>query len=174
MIEKKEPLDPIKYCFFYFEILKLRSYKLYGLEAITAHNGWSMALAGALIVFAGLVVLSFAISQLHKILMIWDKKPTRLPEDEEMPLEEGPEGEGIIFLPKEFPSDINEIAQLYKPLIDEIGETFYLSNLYAIAKKNDFPHPHITFTAFRDAEIIIPHGDGVFAWNQPEENEKGQ
>jgi len=42
---------------------------LYGLQAIAAHNGWAMALAGALIVFSGLVILSFVISQLHKILM---------------------------------------------------------------------------------------------------------
>jgi hypothetical protein len=45
---------------------------LYGLEAITTHNGWAMSLAGALIVFAGLVVLSTVISQLHKILGIGD------------------------------------------------------------------------------------------------------
>ena len=94
---------------------------MYGLEAIAAHNGWSMALAGALIVFAGLLVLSSVISQLHKILMIWDKEPIPLVEDEEVPQEEEPEDEKIISLPKEFPSDINEIAQLYRPLIDEIG-----------------------------------------------------
>lgn len=128
-----------------------------------------MAVAGALIVFAGLVVLSFVISQLHKILAIGDKKPTQLPEDQEPAIGHEP----MIFLPKEFPSDINEVAKLYKPLIDEIGETFYLSNLYAVARKNEFPHPHTTLTAFREYDIMIPHGDGVFSWNQPEENEKG-
>jgi len=142
---------------------------LYGLEAISAHNGWAMALAGALIVFAGLVILSFVISQLHKILAILDKKPTQLPEDQKPAIEDEP----IISLPKEFPSDLNEVAKLYKPLIDEIGETFYLSNLYAAAKKNEFPHPHTTLSAFREYDIMIPHGDGVFSWNQPEENEKG-
>lgn len=146
---------------------------MYGFEAITAHNGWAMALAGALIVFSGLVVLCSVIAQLHKILTIWDKKPTELPEDHEPAIGYEPEDEPIISLPKDFPSDINEIAQLYKPIIDEIGETFYLSNLYAIARKNNYPHPHITFTAFREAGIMIPHGDGVFGWNQPEENEKG-
>ncbi|MBW1726140.1 MAG: OadG family protein [Deltaproteobacteria bacterium] len=39
---------------------------MYGLQAIAAYNGWAMALAGALIVFSGLVILSFVISQLHK------------------------------------------------------------------------------------------------------------
>ena len=146
---------------------------MYGLKAISAHNGWAMALAGALIVFAGLVILSFVISQLHKILAILDKKPTQLPEDQKAAIGDELEDEPIISLPKEFPSDINEVAKLYKPLIDEIGETFYLSNLYAAAKKNEFPHPHTTLSAFREYDIMIPHGDGVFSWNQPEENEKG-
>jgi hypothetical protein len=142
---------------------------LYGFEAITAHNGWAMALAGALIVFSGLVILSFVISQLHKILAIWDKKTPPLPEDQEPTIGDEP----IISLPKELPPDINEVAKLYKPLIDEIGETFYLSNLYAVARKNEFPHPHTTLSAFREHDIMIPHGDGVFSWIQPEENEKG-
>jgi hypothetical protein len=129
---------------------------LYGLEAITTHHGWAMSLAGALIVFAGLVVLSTVISQLHKILGIGDKTQKEL----------------MVTLPKEFPSDIDEIARLYQPLIEEIGDTFYLSNLHTIARKNGFPHPHITLNAFRDAEILIPYGDGVFSWNHPEENEQ--
>ena len=147
---------------------------MYGLEAIAAHNGWTMALAGALIVFSGLVVLSFVISQLHKILNIWDKKFPQVPEDQEPAPDEKPEDEPIISLPKEFPSDINDVAKLYQPLIDEIGETFYLSNLYATARKNAYPHPHITLTAFREHDIIISHGDGVFSWNQPEENEENE
>lgn len=146
---------------------------MYGLEAITAHNGWAMALAGALIVFSGLVILSSVISQLHKILMIRDKKPTPLPESQETTIGYEPEDEPIIPFPKELPSDINEVAKLYKPLVDELGETFYLSNLYAVASKNKFPHPHITLTAFREHDIIVPHGDGVFSWNQPEEIEEG-
>ena len=47
---------------------------MYGFENITANNGWAMAVIGATIVFAGLVVLSFAISQIHKVLALWDKR----------------------------------------------------------------------------------------------------
>ena len=46
---------------------------MYGLEAISAQNGWAMAIAGALIVMAGLTVLSFVISQLHKIAALLEK-----------------------------------------------------------------------------------------------------
>ena len=45
---------------------------MYGIEAINAHNGWAMAIAGALIVMSGLSVLSFIISQLHRVLDLMD------------------------------------------------------------------------------------------------------
>ncbi len=146
---------------------------MYGFEAITFHNGWAMALAGALIVFSGLVVLSLAISQIHKILALFEKeeKEVDFQQNLKAPKEDELEDKPLISLPKQFPADINEIARLYQPLIDELGETFYLSNLYAISRKNKFPHPHITLTAFRESEILIPYGEGVFTWNLPEEND---
>jgi len=145
---------------------------LYGFEAISFHNGWSMALTGALIVFAGLVLLSTTIYIFPKILMFWEKRQIKFEQNHKMPIEVEPEEKPDLSLPKLFPSDINEIANLYKPLIEELGETFYLTDLYEISKKYDFPHPHITLAAFRDSEILIPHGEGVFTWNQPEDNEK--
>ena len=144
---------------------------MYGLQAIATYNGWAMALAGALIVFSGLVVLSFVISQLHKILIFFEKKAGYVDEDPEISDVEPPEDKPWISLPKQFPTDIKEVARLYKPLVEEIGETFYLSQLYEMSKKNNFPHPHITFTAFRESNILIPDGDGVFTWNPPTEND---
>ena len=47
---------------------------MYGIENITANNGWAMAAVGATIVFMGLVVLSFVISQIHNILEYFEKK----------------------------------------------------------------------------------------------------
>jgi hypothetical protein len=147
---------------------------LYGLKAITAHNGWAMALAGALIVFSGLVVLSFVISQLHKVLMFFEKKPVDVQQDPEIP-DVGPLEDKLGFLlPKPFPADINEIVRLYKPLVEEMGDPFYLSKLYEILRKNDFPHPHITLTALRESKILIPDGDGVFTWNPPTENDDNE
>ena len=46
---------------------------MYGLDAISAANGWAMAIAGALIVMTGLTVLSFVISQLHKVAGLLEK-----------------------------------------------------------------------------------------------------
>jgi hypothetical protein len=147
---------------------------LYGLHAIAVHNGWAMALAGSLIVFSGLVVLSFVISQLHKLLNIFEKKANGVAQDLEPSDVEPPEEKPWISLPKQFPADIKEVAHLYKPLVEELGETFYLSQLYEMSKKNDFPHPHITLTAFRESNILIPDGDGVFTWNPPTENDDNE
>ena len=144
---------------------------MYGLEAISYYNGWVMAIAGALIVFAGLVILSTTIFIFPKLLILWEKRKDEFDQIQKVPIEDNTEEQQVLYLPEQFPSDINEIANLYKPLIEELGDTFYLANLYKIAKKYKFPHPHITLTAFRDCEILIPHGDGVFTWNQPDDNE---
>lgn len=129
-----------------------------------------MAIAGALIVFSGLVVLSTAISQIHKILLFLENKYDSFRNNNKIEENDAPEEQPILELPKEFPSDINEIAHLYNPLIEKIGDTFYLSDFYKMAKENNFPHPHITFTAFRDAKILIPYGDGVFSWKPQDDN----
>ena len=41
---------------------------MYGFDAINANDGWSIAAVGIIIVFTGLVLLSFIISQLYKVL----------------------------------------------------------------------------------------------------------
>lgn len=133
-----------------------------------------MALAGALIVFSGLVVLSFVISQLHKVLMFFEKKSLGVKQATEIPAVEAPEATPGSLLPKPFPEDINEIVELYTPLVETLGESFYLSELYEILRKNDFPHPHLTLTALRESEILIPDGDGVFNWNPPIENDDNE
>jgi hypothetical protein len=131
-----------------------------------------MAIAGALIVFSGLAVLSTAISQIHKILLFFENKYAGFRNKNENKIQENDnfEEKPDLALPKEFPSDLNEITRLYNPLIKRIGDTFYLSDLYKIAKENDYPHPHITITALRDAKILVSYGDGVFSWKPPEEN----
>ncbi|NLB07971.1 MAG: hypothetical protein GX835_13565, partial [Desulfobulbaceae bacterium] len=48
---------------------------MYGFEAISHHNGWVAAATGACIVFAGLSTLAFLISQLHKLVNLFDRPP---------------------------------------------------------------------------------------------------
>ena len=61
--------------------------------------------------------------------------------DHKIPESDEPEEHAGLTFPREFPTDLDEIARLYQPLIEEIGETFYLSDLYEIAKKKRFSAP---------------------------------
>ncbi len=106
-----------------------------GIQAINSANGWSMALVGTLIVFSGLIVLSFVISQLHKIISAFEKKATH---DMELPI-------GAVPAPptfKKWPVIIGEQADLYVPIIEELDSSFQLDELYTKANKRDMPHPH--------------------------------
>ncbi len=142
---------------------------MYGFEAITHYNGWAMALAGSLIVFSGLVVLTTVISQLHKVLLFFEngvaslnnKKsstPARTTDTKNA------EAETLQDL------DINQIISLYRPLADKLGESFELTQLYETSQSKGLPHPHLSIKELRQSAALLPLGDGIFYWNQPDEN----
>tara|TARA_B100001971_G_C18084608_1_gene480180 strand:- start:390 stop:809 length:420 start_codon:yes stop_codon:yes gene_type:complete len=139
---------------------------LYGFEAIAAHNGWSMAIVGASIVFSGLVILSLVISQLHKLLTIWENKGTFFNRNKRTSVNSTEEVLDL-NLPGRFPSDINEAARLYHPLVEKLGQPFQLVQLYEVSRKKGFPHPHLTISLLRQAKVLVPEGDGVFIWHHP-------
>lgn len=139
---------------------------MYGFEAITAHNGWSMAIAGASIVFGGLVILALVISQLHKLLAIWENKGNFFNRNKRTSVNSTEEVLDL-NLPERFPSDINEAARLYHPLVEKLGQPFQLVQLYEVSRKKGFPHPHLTISLLRQAKVLVPEGDGVFFWNHP-------
>ena len=130
---------------------------MYGLEAISANNGWAMAITGPLIVMSGLTILALIISQLHRVTGIFDKKTMPKPEAA---------AEEVISAPEHFPSDIFETAEIYQPLIDKLEQPFELQDLYRIAGQHDFPHPIMTVSRFRGAGILKNEGNGLFTWNR--------
>ena len=117
-----------------------------------------MALAGALIVFSGLIVLSFAISQLHKLLKLFDKKRDAAA----VPAQPAPEAPAPVAV--DLLTDPVALAESYQPLVDELGETFQLADLYALAARDDLPHPHLSIKALRDAHRLVAQGEGLFTW----------
>lgn len=131
---------------------------MYGLEAINAVNGWAMAAVGSLIVFSGLVILSFVISQLHKFMPLLEKFGGKEGATENKTSTIAPPA------PKRAP-DIREQATLFQPIIETLGSSFSLAELYSQANKQNIPHPHLTISAFRDAGILLPLGDGIFSWD---------
>lgn len=161
---------------------------MYGIEAINEANGWSLAALGILVVFSSLVILSIIISQLHKVLILWEKRKNlwpgnQIPEKSEAPesqqphpeigdeKESSPSGETqALPHPHTSPEDINEIAAIWAPLALELGDPFRLTDLYKTAAKHNFPHPHLTINRLRRENIILPADDGMFTFrHKPEE-----
>lgn len=124
-----------------------------------------MAVLGASIVFSGLVVLSLAISQLHKLLLLWENRKNWFADETPGPAVET-EQEPVFTHPDYCPEDIQEAAAIYRPLFEKLGETFLLADLYNLSRKSNFPHPHITISRLREAHILEPVGDGIFQWKQ--------
>ena len=131
---------------------------MYGLEAISANNGWAMAITGPLIVISGLSILAIIISQLHKVTALFDKK--NIPRTEPAAKKEE------ISAPIRLPDDISEAAKIYQPLINKLEQPFELYNLYQIAGQHDFPHPTLTVSRFREAGILKSEGEGLFTWDR--------
>jgi hypothetical protein len=133
---------------------------LYGLEAISAQNGWVMAVAGALIVMAGLTVLSLVISQLYKIAAFLEKSVEKRP-GKKQAVKTAPK-EAVVPKPPAF--DIDEAQARLKPLVAELGESFDLTNLYELANSGELPHVHLSIRSLRESGVIVPAGDGRFVW----------
>lgn len=132
---------------------------MYGIQAINAANGWAMAAAGACIVISGLAVLSFIISQLHKVVE-WMEKPEPAAQEPEA----GPDTTRALVIPERMPEDINETAAIYRSLAEPIGTAFELASLYRIGAEHRLPHVHLTIRSLRDAGLLVPDGQGRFSW----------
>jgi uncharacterized membrane protein YcjF (UPF0283 family) len=133
---------------------------LYGLEAISAQNGWAMAVAGALIVMAGLTVLSLVISQLHKIATFLEKGVERRSEKKQA-VKNAPKK---VVAPKSPAFDIDEAQARLKPLAAELDDAFELTNLYELANSGELPHVHLSIRSLRESGVIGPTGGGRFVW----------
>ena len=144
---------------------------MYGFENITANNGWAMAVVGASIVFLGLVVLSFVISQVHKILKFWEKRDEFLDQDKKQAQIEEPKTIIKTPVPKQrhLPT-VPELASIYRPLVEQLNEPFDLLQLFEISNKMDLPHPHLSIKYLREAGILVPQGDGMFTWDKQKAN----
>lgn len=132
-------------------------------KAITDNNGWEYAILGASIVFSGLVILSIVISQLHKLLLFWDKRASFL-----QALKDRLKGD--VTAP-EMPADnlsqpasLTESMRQYKLIVDRIGEPFALPKLLHLAKKRGLNRPHATINELLQAGVIHPDDTGYYIW----------
>ena len=143
---------------------------MFGIENITNNNGWAIAAVGATIVFSGLVVLSFVISQIHKILKLWDERDKYIERFKKAtPAADVEKAEAPAYSERHLPS-VDELASTYQPLVDQLEEPFKLSQLFEIANKNDMPHPHLSIQRLQEADLLVAQGDGTFSWKKPKGN----
>jgi hypothetical protein len=134
---------------------------VYGLENISANNGWAIAVLGAGIVFTGLAVLSLVISQIYRILQYFENR-TQPPTPSE------PEADTVRKPPATIPHlpEPKELVSIYRPLVEGLDEPFQLAQLYEKAAKMDLPHTHISISRLREAGVLASQGDGAFIWDQ--------
>ncbi|MDL2322249.1 OadG family protein [Desulfosarcina sp. OttesenSCG-928-B08] len=134
---------------------------MYGLEAIQQGNGWVMAGLGATIVLTGLAVLSFLVSQIHRIVGLFEARKRRT--------EASPQSEAKprAMAPEQMPDDIGEACVLCQDLTQELGATFDLAELHHQCKTAGVRDPHFWVSRFRDAGLIVSAGECLFSWKTP-------
>ena len=134
-----------------------------GFANITASNGWAMAATGAFIVFLGLVALTVVISQLHRLLSLfesWSKSASRNDTGVELAVRETRAVSPPSIL------TLDEVKMIYRPLAEQLGEWFELAQLFELSRKMDLPHPHLSIRQLREANILLSNDKGQFCWNQ--------
>jgi len=137
---------------------------MFGIENITNNNGWAMAVVGATTVFMGLVVLSFVISQIHRILEFWENRTRKQAQPAKPPKEKEP-----AFREQRLPT-AKELCSIYRPLVEQLKEPFQLMQLFEKTKEMDLPHPHLSIKYLQEAEILVAQGDGTFIWDKQKAN----
>ena len=135
---------------------------MYGFENISANNGWAIAVLGAGIVFCGLAVLSLVISQIHRILRLFENKKTS---QEEAATAKSEPARKASQTPRRLP-DARELASIYRPLVEGLDSPFQLAELYESAADMDLPHSHLSISRLWQAGILVSQGEGVFVWDQ--------
>ena len=143
---------------------------MFGFENISANNGWAIAAVGASIVFLGLVVLSFVISQVHKILKLWERRDEVPKADEKQaPVEEPKTKQAPVSIQHHLPT-VKELTSIYRPLVEQLKQPFELLQLFEISNKMDLPHPHLSIKYLQEAGVLVPQGDGTFTWDKQKAN----
>ena len=129
-----------------------------------------MAVIGASIVFAGLVILSFVISQIHKVLELWDRRGISKERQKEASAPSAAQKiQSTAYKAQHLPS-VNDLISIYRPLVVQLTEPFELPQLFEISNKMDLSHPHLSIKQLWDAGVLIAQGDGTFIWNKQKGN----
>ena len=143
---------------------------MFGIDNITNNNGWAMAVVGATTVFLGLVVLSFVISQIHKILELWENRAEKLNGNQKQARVDGKQKPAPLAAKANHLPTTSALASIYRPLVQQLKEPFQLIQLFEKTKEMNLPHPHLSIKNLQEADILVAQGDGTFTWNKQNAN----
>ncbi len=121
-----------------------------------------MAVAGVIIVFLGLVLLSTTIAQFHKLLNFWENRDSyyqRLANQRARDGVTGALAPGLVVS-----HSLRVSARKYRLITKRIGEPFSLPKLIHLADLSGLPRPHATINDLILAGLIVPDGQGYFVW----------
>ena len=141
---------------------------MYGLEAINANNGWAISVVGVTIVFSGLVTLSLVISQLYRVLALWEN-PSKI---KTLFKAKQPKNQSEEFQEKEiidqavFTESQKEGAKQFSLLIRTMENHFSLPRLLHLAQISDLKNSHSNLNNLLKTNIIIPDGSGFSTWEK--------
>lgn len=136
---------------------------MFDFNAISANNGWAMSLVGVLIVFAGLILLSFAVSQIHKLLQFWDNRDLFMKRLKRRWQQQDKNNTGL--QDKVLPLEVKAAARQFKLLTERLGEPFSLPGLLEFSEKTGLKRPHPMINEMLGAGLIVPDGKGYFVWD---------
>ncbi|MDD9301197.1 MAG: OadG family protein [Desulfobacter sp.] len=142
----------------------MRRWTLYGLEAISANNGWAVSVVGISIVFTGLVMLSLVISQLHKVIDLIEnpEKIKKVFGSKKQASKDKAQALSIMVITEEQ----KEIAKQFALLVRTMEDHFPLPRLLRLAVISGIKDPHANLNILLKAFIIVADQDGYFSWDE--------
>lgn len=145
-----------------------RRWQLYGLDAISASNGWAISVVGISIVFTGLVSLSAVISQLHKLVNLFENPGKIKAMFASKPAKET--GEGMVGAgEKELPvltEAQKQVCHQYALLAGTMDDVLSLPGLLHRAELSGLKDPHANISVLLKAGILEADGNGYYCWDQ--------
>ena len=143
---------------------------MFGIDNITNNNGWAMAVVGATTVFMGLIALTLVISQIHRILALWENRGKKLNgKKKQARSEDRSKSTAPVVKENRLPT-VNELTSIYRPLVEQLKEPFQLIQLFEKTKEMKLPHAHLSIKSLQEADILVAQGDGTFTWNKLKAN----
>ncbi len=148
---------------------------MYGLQAISAADGWIITVAGISIVFSGLLVLSFFISNMERAIRFWDTQKNKIKHARIKPVPElsqeskrkakqkKPLVTKVVWLS---PEQV-EVYNYYRWITERLGEPFSLQRLLEHAEKRGVIRPYYHLDMFLQLGLMYDAGGdkvGLFKW----------